>query len=247
MSNKKTVSIQEKAQHVENATMMAIEAKAQSQDLLNSLANRICKLQDVEKTTENIQMEIAGDMFEFLSGDNHKLLGMSIKDVCEYLDLGNEATVRYYAKFGAVNDCMSGLELEDVTKLEAGKILSQGLTDDKKRIPLGDMRDNEVLQQRCRLFHDNLNAGEGEIKSAKMARDMVEAGIESLEDAQVIADEEGLSLADAVNPNKKSPVEVVQQQTKNLENALGKLNADELKIEVATIREMLKTVLKESK
>lgn len=247
MSKKQTVSIQEKAQHVENATKIAIEAKAHSQTLLTSLANRVCKLQDAEKTTENIQMEIAGDMFHFLSGENHKLLGMSIKDICEYLDLGNEATVRYYAKFGAVNDCMGGLELEDVTKLEAGKILSQGLTTDNKRIPLGDMRENDILQQRCRLFHDNLNAGEGEIKSAKMARDMVEAGIESLEDAKVIAEEEGLSLADAVNPNKKSPLEVVNQQVKNLENALRKLEADELKIEVATIREMLKTVLKESK
>lgn len=247
MSKKQTVSIQDKAQHVEAVNKMALEAKAQSKDLLNSLANRICKLQDAEKTTENIQMEIAGDMFEFLSGDNHKLLGMSIKDVCEYLDLGNEATVRFYAKFGAVNECMNGLELGDVTKIEAGKILSQGLTSDNKRVPLGDMRDNDILQQRCRLFHDNIDAGEGEIKSAKMARDMVDAGIESLEDAKVIAEEEGLSLADAVNPNKKTPVEVVNQQVKNLENALRKLNADELKVEVATIREMLKTVLKESK
>ncbi len=107
-------------------------------------------------------VELANDLYAFISKDGHKVLGMSIKDCAEQLKLGKDSTVRFYAKLGMVNECCSILGLEYVSELEAGKILSanlQVLGDDGELQKARGYQhsENEMLVQRVRLYHQLLN------------------------------------------------------------------------------------------
>ena len=138
-----------------------------------------------------------------------------------------------------VNEACSIMDLKDVRKLEAGKTLSANLTDENGDKVAGyNLTENAILKQRLRHYHDLL-AEHGAIKASKMAVNMVTSGIESVEDAQKIAEENETSLAEAVNPNQKTPEEQATTARENMLRYISKLDDDARKEFIKETRNLL--------
>ena len=227
----------------EQTERVAQKAKNNAKELHSGLVTRCIELNKAENDTRQIAVEVASDMYEFIRNDYHKALNMTIAQLAKDFIMSSDATVRAYAKLGMVNACCETLNLDEVMHLEAGKKLASGLKNDEgKNIQGYKLADHPTLVQRIRFYHE-LKAEHGEgLKTAQMAVNMVKGGVESVEDAEALAEKSGESLAEAVNPNKKSATEQAETARQNLVRYIKKMmkeNEDNAKDFIAETKKML--------
>ena len=244
----KVKNIKNEAKTQEAAVRVAIETKDDALNLLKSLQGRVKSLQKSEATTCELMNEVASDLYHFLSEGYHTLLGMNIAECAEKLNLGKDSTVRFYAKHGAANMVCELLALPNIEKLEAGKKLTSSLLHpnakgEMKAPNYNNMVECEMLHDRIKLYHELLKDN-GAIKAATMACNMIKSGIETVEDAVAIAEEAGVSIEEAVNPNAKTPLEQYDTAIDNALRYLAKCEPKDILDRVGTLRAELTKVLK---
>lgn len=238
-----TTNLEQAQREARAIERIAEEQKIEATNLYTGLKTRCKDLDKAGRKHQQIGVEVASDMYQFILNGHHKLLGFSIEQLAKDFLMSSDATVRAYAKLGMVNQCCSNLELDDVMHLEAGKKLASGIKNDEgKNIQGYDLAENPTLEQRVRFYHE-LKAEHGDgLKTAKMAVDMVEGGVESIADAEALAEESGESLAEAVNPNKKTVTEQAETARENLVRYLKKMlaeNEDNAKEFIAETKKMM--------